>query len=230
MHIRFFLGGPGPPKPSHRVRSGETRFPQTPARGLRPPEPSRRRGRGETRLPQTPLRGLRPPEPSRRRGRGETRLPQTPLRGLRPPEPSCGLGGGCAGLRPASARGGGNLVSPTSLCEGLFVFDALLAACYNVYSILAKVGTPGCTRLVSVRPSRIAHTINPALPLSDRSYALASPRGCTDGLRPSANRSFPACGGHEAWRNPAIAPAAGGEQGHAGGWPSFTPPPRRSCQ
>jgi len=73
---------------------GETRFPRTPARGLRPPRPSGRRGYGETRFPRTPARGLRPPRPSRGRGRGETRFPRTPARGLRPPRPSRGRGRG----------------------------------------------------------------------------------------------------------------------------------------
>ncbi len=49
---------------------------------------------------------------------GNPGFPTPPARGLRPPKPSQGPGPGCAGLRPASAEGWGNPVSPSPSSEG----------------------------------------------------------------------------------------------------------------
>ena len=88
MNIRFFLGG------------------------LRPPNPSRGQGHGETGFPHAPAPAayfhVSRPCGSAAHQRDENNF----LGGHSPPKPSQGPGPGCAGLRPASAEGWGNPVSP----------------------------------------------------------------------------------------------------------------------
>mgnify|MGYP000514369755 CR=1 FL=1 len=117
-------GNPVSPDPCARAApslsrgwgSGETRFPQTPAHGLRPHLPP---GGALGKHPVSPDPCARAaPSPSRGWGSGETRFPQTPAlaairRCLPPPRPSP-AGGGSPAPPPSGGRlgGGQNATNP----------------------------------------------------------------------------------------------------------------------
>jgi len=113
------------PSPSRGWGSGETRFPQTPAHGLRPHLPA---GGALGKHPVSPDPCARAaPSPSRGWGSGETRFPQTPAHGLRPHLPAGGALGkpgfprplrtGCALTFPRVGLWG-NPVSPDPCSSG----------------------------------------------------------------------------------------------------------------